>query len=285
MQLSFLGLGVMGYPMAGHLFRHGQTMTVYNRTPGKARRWVYEYGGQAAGSAAQAVADANIVLCCLGRDEDVRDVILSPRGALAEMRAGSLLIDHTTTSAGLARELAAACRARDVGFVDAPVSGGQVGAEAGTLTVMAGGQQADYQRASEVFSCYARCHRLLGPAGHGQLAKMVNQICLAGTLQGLSEALNFARVSGLDAEAVVDVIRQGAAQSWQMDNLASTMLLDKFDFGFAVEWMRKDLGYALSEADAHGCPLPVTAMVDEFYAQIETMGGKRWDTSSLIRRL
>ncbi len=283
--LAFLGLGVMGFPMAGHLQKQGHTVCVWNRTAEKAKRWVDAYGGVAADSAALAAADARVVLCCLGNDDDVRAVLEGPTGALSAMGRDTLLVDHTTTSANLAVELDAAARQRGVGFLDAPVSGGQAGAENGALTVMVGGEAAHFERATPLMENYARCVRHMGPAGSGQKTKMVNQICIAGVLQGLAEGLAFARAAGLDPAAVVDVISKGAAQSWQMENRHETMIAGEFDFGFAVEWMRKDLGFALAEARRNGTPLPLTSLVDEFYAEVEALGGKRWDTSSLIARL
>jgi 3-hydroxyisobutyrate dehydrogenase-like beta-hydroxyacid dehydrogenase len=284
-RVAFIGLGVMGGPMAGHLARAGHHVTVYNRTAAKAARWIERYGGAPGATPAEAAAEAAVVFVCVGNDDDVNAVTSGPRGALHGMRAGSVLVDHTTTSARLARGLAAAARARGVGFVDAPVSGGQGGAENGTLTVMCGGEPDDFQRAEALISCYARMVKRLGPAGAGQVAKMVNQICIAGLVEGLAEALHFARRAGLDPGAVVEVISKGAAQSWQMDNRHRTMLEGRFDFGFAVDWMRKDLAIVLDEARRNGAHLPVTALVDQLYAEVQAMGGGRWDTSSLIARL
>jgi len=284
-RVAFLGLGVMGFPMAGHLARGGHEVTVYNRTAGRAASWVAAAGGRSAPTPAAAARGADIVFACVGRDDDVRQVATGPDGAFGAMAPGALFVDHTTTSATLARELDAAARALGLGFVDAPVSGGQAGAEKGQLTIMCGGAEADFAAAAPVFACYAKMARRLGPAGAGQLAKMTNQICIAGLVQALAEGLAFAQAAGLDGKAVVDVISKGAAQSWQMENRHATMLEGEFDFGFAVEWMRKDLGIALDEARRNGAQLPVTALVDQFYAEIEKMGGRRWDTSSLIARL
>jgi 3-hydroxyisobutyrate dehydrogenase-like beta-hydroxyacid dehydrogenase len=283
--VAFIGLGVMGQPMAGHLARTGHDVTVFNRTRARAEQWVLRYGGRLAATPALAVEGAELVFCCVGNDEHVEQVLLGPEGALAAMGEGSILIDHTTSSAALARELSKRAFSRAIGFLDAPVSGGQVGAEQGTLTVMVGGRPEDFARAQPSFEAYARCARLLGPAGSGQLAKMVNQICIAGVLQGLSEGLHFAEQAGLEPAAVVEVLLQGAAQSWQMEQRHETMIRGEFDFGFAVEWMRKDLALALDEARHNGAKLPLTALVDQFYAVIEAMGGQRWDTSSLIQQL
>ena len=284
-KVAFLGLGVMGYPMAGHLARAGHHVTVYNRTPAKAARWVAEFGGLAAASPAEAARDADLVMMCVGNDDDVRAVAAGAEGALAAMRAGSALVDHTTASAHVARELHAAADAKGVGCLDAPVSGGQAGAESGKLTIMVGGDEAVFARAEPVLATYARAVTLMGPAGAGQLTKMVNQICVAGVVQGLAEGLNFALSAGLDAQRVLDVISKGAAQSWQMENRGKTMIADKFDFGFAVDWMRKDLAICLDEARANGAALPVIALLDQFYARIQARGGGRLDTSSLIRLL
>jgi len=285
-RIAFLGLGVMGAPMARHLAKSGHQVVVYNRTASKALAWVALNGHQAAPTPAEAANGADIVALCVGNDDDVREVVLGPTGALAAMAPGSILIDHTTASAGLARELSAACTERSVGFVDAPVSGGQAGAESGHLTVMCGCDDTEvFERAKVAIDSSAKSCVLLGPAGAGQLTKMVNQICIAGLLQGLAEGVNFARVAGLDVDQVVDVIGKGAAQSWQMDNRARTMAADEFEFGFAVEWMRKDLGIVLDEAARNGARLPVTALVDQFYKDVVARGGDRWDTSSLIRLL
>ena len=284
-RVAFLGLGVMGYPMAGHLARAGFDVTVYNRSAEKASRWVEQYGGQSAATPAAAATGAALVMMCVGNDDDVRSVAAGPDGALTTMTPGSILVDHTTASAGLARELAATTGAKGVRFLDAPVSGGQAGAENGKLTIMVGGEKGAFDEAQPVLAHYARAVTLLGGPGSGQLAKMVNQICLAGLLQGLSEAINFASRAGLDVEQVLDVLGKGAAQSWQMENRGKTMVAGKFDFGFAVDWMRKDLGICLTEARDNGASLPVTAVVDQFYAQLQARGGGRLDTSSLIQLL
>ena len=284
-KLAFLGLGVMGFPMAGHLARAGHSVVVYNRTPAKAAQWVEKYGGSAAPTPAAAAADATLVMMCVGNDDDVRAVALGSGGAVAAMRAGSVLVDHTTASASVAREVYAAAKARGVGFLDAPVSGGQAGAENGKLTIMVGGEAEVFARAEGVLAHYARAVTLMGGPGAGQLTKMVNQICIAGLVQALSEGINFARKAGLDVERVLDVIGKGAAQSWQMDNRGKTMAADKFDFGFAVDWMRKDLAICAAEARSNGAALPVTALVDQFYSRIQAQGGGRWDTSSLLRLL
>jgi 3-hydroxyisobutyrate dehydrogenase len=284
-RIAFIGLGVMGGPMAGHLQRAGHRVTVCNRSAGKAERWAATYGGRRAASAAEAAEGAGVVVACVGTDDDVRAVTTGAGGAFASMAPGTVFVDHTTTSAGLARELAAAAAERGLAFLDAPVSGGQAGAEAGTLTVMAGGDESAFARVRPVLECYARSMRRLGPSGAGQRTKRVNQICIAGRLQGLAEGLHFAAAAGLDREAVVAVISKGAAQSWQMDHRAATMLAGDYDFGFAVDWMRKDLGFVLAEADRAGVDLPVTALVDGFYADVQALGGGRWDTSSLLARL
>jgi len=283
--VAYIGLGVMGAPMARHLAAAGHQMTVYNRTQSTADAWVAANGGRSASSPRLAAEDADVVLMCVGNDDDVRSVVFGDTGALAGMSAGSVLVDHTTASAGLARELAVASAATGVGFVDAPVSGGQAGAEQGTLTVMCGGEESAFRLVEPVIGAYSRSCRLLGPAGSGQLTKMVNQICIAGLVQALAEGVNFAERAGLDVDAVIDVISKGAAQSWQMDNRARTMAAGSFDFGFAVEWMRKDLGICLDEADRNGARLPVTALVNQFYAQVVERGGRRWDTSSLVHLL
>jgi 3-hydroxyisobutyrate dehydrogenase len=284
-RVAFLGLGVMGYPMAGHLAGKGHEVTVYNRTASRAEAWVKQHGNRAAGTPAAAAEGAEIVFACVGNDDDLRAVATGPDGAFGALGAGSVFVDHTTASAAVARELAEAAAARGAGFVDAPVSGGQAGAENGVLTVMCGGEAEAFARVEPVIAAYARACRLMGPAGAGQLAKMVNQICIAGLVQGLSEGLAFAEKAGLDGEAVLDVIGKGAAGSWQMENRGKTMLADKFDFGFAVDWMRKDLGICLAEADRNGAALPATALIDQFYKDVQGMGGGRWDTSSLIKRL
>ncbi|MDR6984071.1 2-hydroxy-3-oxopropionate reductase [Rheinheimera pacifica] len=283
--VAFIGLGVMGYPMAGYLQQKGYQVTVYNRTAAKAEKWAAQYGGAYADTPAKAAQGAALVFMCVGNDNDVRSVVYGGQGVLAGMAAGSVLVDHTTASANLARELAQAAKQQGIGFLDAPVSGGQAGAENGVLTVMTGGESDDFAKAEAAIQCYSRCVKLLGPAGSGQLAKMVNQICIAGVVQGLAEALNFAQNAGLDAAAVVEVISQGAASSWQMQNRSLTMLDGKYDFGFAVDWMRKDLGIALTEARENGSHLPLTALVDQFYSEVQQMGGSRWDTSSLLARL
>ncbi|MCS6997514.1 MAG: NAD(P)-dependent oxidoreductase [Casimicrobiaceae bacterium] len=285
MKLAFLGLGVMGFPMAGHLQRAGHAVTVYNRTREKAERWVSTYGGERADTPSAAARGAEVVLMCVGNDDDVRSVVYGEQGALAAMAPGSVLVDHTTASAELARELAAACRAKGVGFVDAPVSGGQAGAEKGQLSIMCGGSEADFQKAESVLAVYAKACVRMGEVGAGQLTKMVNQIAIAGLLQGLAEAIAFAQKAGLDVERVLSVISKGAAQSWQMENRGTTMAAGQFNFGFAVDWMRKDLSICLAEARRNGARLPVTALVDQFYADVQAAGGGRWDTSSLITRL
>ncbi|HEX6994605.1 MAG TPA: NAD(P)-dependent oxidoreductase [Gammaproteobacteria bacterium] len=285
MKVAFLGLGVMGYPMAGWLSKAGHDVTVYNRTRQKAERWTSEHRGRLADSPAQAADGADLVFTCVGDDPDVREVVLGPDGVLAGMKKGAVFVDHTTASAGLAREIAAAGGERGVACLDAPVSGGQAGAEQGKLTVMVGGEPEAFARAEPVIRAYAHNVRLIGPAGAGQLTKMVNQIAIAGVVQGLAEALNFAKQAGLDVPAVIDVISKGAAQSWQMENRWQTMIEGRFDFGFAVEWMRKDLRICLDEARRNGAELPVAALVDQFYADVVQMGGRRWDTSSLIARL
>jgi 3-hydroxyisobutyrate dehydrogenase-like beta-hydroxyacid dehydrogenase len=285
-RIGFVGLGAMGGPMAGHLAAAGHQITVYNRTRSKADMWVREHGNRSAARPADVADGAELVMLCVGNDDDVRAVTSGDDGVLGTMAAGTVLVDHTTTSAILARELAAACGEREIGFVDAPVSGGQAGAENGTLTVMCGADsEADFETARGVIDAYAvQCARM-GPAGAGQLTKMVNQICIAGVVQGLAEAVDFAQRAGLDTAQVFDVIGKGAAQSWQMDNRSSTMAAGEFDFGFAVEWMRKDLGFCLDEAERIGARLPVAALVDQFYAQVVQRGGKRWDTSSLVQLL
>jgi 3-hydroxyisobutyrate dehydrogenase len=285
-KVAFIGLGVMGFPMARHVaVKGGHDVTVYNRTAAKAEAWVAAHGGRAAPTPAAAAAGADFVFSCVGNDQDLRSVTLGADGAFGAMKPDAVFIDNTTASADIARELAAAATARGFGFLDAPVSGGQSGAENGVLTVMVGGAAADYAKAEPVIATFARMVKHLGPSGAGQLTKMVNQICIAGLVQGLSEGLHFARKAGLDIEAVVDTISKGAAQSWQMENRSKTMNVGKFDYGFAVDWMRKDLGICLSEAKTNGARLPVTALVDQFYAEVQAMGGGRWDTSSLIKRL
>jgi len=283
--VAFLGLGVMGHPMAGHLARAGHKVTVYNRTAAKAAAWVKEYGGASAATPKAAVAGADLVFACVGNDDDLRAVTTGPDGAFAGMKPGAIFVDHTTASAEVARELDAAARALGLRFIDAPVSGGNLGAINGALTVMCGGDAAAFAKAQPVAMAFAKAVTLLGESGAGQLAKMVNQICIAGLVQGLAEAIAFGQKAGLDMKAVLGVIGKGAAQSWQMDNRGPTMIDGKFDFGFAVDWMRKDLGLVLDEAKRNGARLPVTALVDQFYADVQAGGGQRWDTSSLITRL
>jgi 3-hydroxyisobutyrate dehydrogenase len=284
-KVAFLGLGVMGYPMAGHLVAKGHSVTVYNRTAAKAEAWVAQYGGKAASTPRAAAQGAEIVFCCVGNDDDLRSVVLGESGAFAGMEPGCIFVDHTTASAEVARELAAVAEELGLSFVDAPVSGGQAGAENGVLTVMCGGAPEVYAMAEPVIVSYARACRLMGPVGSGQLVKMVNQICIAGLVQGLSEGVHFAQKAGLDVEALLEVISKGAAGSWQMENRGKTMNAGKFDYGFAVDWMRKDLGIVLSEAQRNGASLPVTALVDQFYGDVQKAGGGRWDTSSLLTRL
>ncbi len=284
-RVAFIGLGVMGYPMAGHLAAKGHDVTVYNRTASRAEAWVRSHGNAWAPTPAAAAEGAEIVFSCVGNDDDLRSVTTAPGGAFDGLGKGAVFVDHTTASAAVARELAEAVAASGAAFIDAPVSGGQAGAENGVLTVMCGGDPAAYARAEPVIAAYARACRLMGETGAGQLTKMVNQICIAGLLQGLSEGLAFARKAGLDGQAVLDVISKGAAGSWQMENRGPTMLADKFDFGFAVDWMRKDLGICLDEAERNRAALPATALIDQFYKDVQQMGGGRWDTSSLIRRL
>jgi len=286
-KVSFLGLGVMGYPMAGHLLKKGgHEVTVYNRSAAKAAQWVKEYGGKHAGTPREAAKDCDFVMMCVGNDDDLRSVVYGDNGALAGLKKGAVLVDHTTASAIIARELHARCKAMGIGFVDAPVSGGQAGAVNGQLGIMCGGEAADFDRAKPVLDVYAKSCALIGAPGAGQLTKMVNQIAIAGLLHGLSEALNFGRKAGLDIEKVISVISKGAAQSWQMENRWKQMNEVKFDgFGFAVDWMRKDLGICLEEAKKNGARLPVTALVDQFYAQVQARGGARWDTCSLMHLL
>src|SRR5471032_2680007 len=283
MKTAFIGLGVMGYPMAGHLKKGGHDVTVYNRNPAKAAQWKAEYGGETAPTPAEAAKDKDIVFC-VGRDSDLREVTLGANCAFGAMKKGALFVDHTTASAGIARELAAEAEKRGFDFVDAPVSGGQAGAVNGKLGIMCGGTEAGYAKAEAVMAVYTKLAKRLGPAGSGQLTKMANQICIAGTVQGMSEAYSLMRAAGLDIEAVTEVISKGAAQSWQMENRIKTMAAGEYNNGFAVEWMRKDLGIALEEARKQGVSLPVTALVDQFYAEVENLGGKRWDTSSLFVR-
>ncbi|MCK6451963.1 MAG: NAD(P)-dependent oxidoreductase [Alphaproteobacteria bacterium] len=282
---AFLGLGVMGFPMAGHLAKAGHKVTVYNRTPAKAQDWVKKHGGTAQPTPAKAVAGCDIVFSCVGNDDDLRSVVLGSDGAFAGMRKGAILVDHTTASAEVARELEAEAKRKGLGFLDAPVSGGQAGAENGQLTIMVGGDAATYASAEPAMKVYAKACTHMGPAGAGQLTKMVNQICIAGLVQGLSEAVNFAMKAGLDTDKVLATISKGAAQSWQMENRWKTMAQGKFDFGFAVDWMRKDLGICLAEAKRNRARLPATALIDQFYAQVQARGGNRWDTSSLIHLL
>jgi 3-hydroxyisobutyrate dehydrogenase len=283
---AWIGLGVMGFPMAGHIAtKTSQHLTVYNRSPAKAQDWVKRFGGATAATPRTVAEGADIVLACVGNDDDLRQVTLGTDGAFQNMKPGSLFIDHTTASADVARELSAEASKRGIGFVDAPVSGGQAGAENGLLTVMCGGNQADYARAEPTIVNYARMCKLLGPSGSGQLAKMCNQIAIAGVVQGLAECVQFGMNAGLNMENVIEVISKGAAGSWQMENRHKTMIADKFDFGFAVDWMRKDLGICINEARRNGSHLPVTALVDQFYSEVQAMGGKRWDTSSLVARL
>jgi len=285
MKAAFIGLGVMGYPMAAYLAAREHTVVVYNRTTSKAQQWCEQHGGTLAETPAGAAHGAEIVFCCVGNDDDVRDVTTGPDGALSTMGAGSILVDHTTASATLARELHATALSQGVGFLDAPLSGGQAGAENGRLTIMVGGDEEIFERAMSVMECYAKAITLIGSSGAGQLAKMVNQICIAGVVQGLSEGLHFAMQAGLDPEKVISAISRGAAQSWQMENRWRTMVDGEFEFGFAVDWMRKDLGIALEEAQANGAILELTELVDRFYAEVQELGGNRWDTSSLITRL
>jgi 3-hydroxyisobutyrate dehydrogenase len=284
-RVAFLGLGVMGHPMAGHLARAGHAVTVYNRTAAKAQAWAAEHGGRHAPTPREAAANAEFVFACVGNDDDLRAVTTGTDGAFAGMAAGAVFVDHTTASAEVARELHAAAKARGLHFVDAPVSGGQAGAVNGALTVMCGGDAAPFDAMKPVALSFARAVTRIGDSGAGQLAKMVNQVAIAGLVQGLAEAIAFGQRAGLDMPLVLDVIGKGAAQSWQMDNRGKTMVEDRFDFGFAVDWMRKDLGLVLDEARHNGAQLPVTALVDQFYAEIQALGGRRWDTSSLIRRL
>ncbi len=283
--IGFIGLGVMGYPMAGHLVKAGHDVTVYNRTTSKAEAWVKEHGGALQKTPAAAADGADVVCACVGNDDDLRGVAYGDDGILAGMKAGAVFVDHTTASADVAREVDAAAREKGLGFLDAPVSGGEAGAQNGALTVMVGGDGPSFDKAEPVMQSYARAVTLLGPAGAGQLTKMVNQICIAGLVQALAEGVNFATRAGLDANLVIDVISKGAAQSWQMENRAKTMIEDKFEFGFAVDWMRKDLGICLDESRRNGARLPVAALVDQFYATVQERGGNRWDTSSLLRLL
>ena len=284
-KVAFIGLGTMGYPMAGHLQKAGHEVTVFNRTSEKAQSWVDTYGGSSAATPGAAAAGAEMVFVCVGNDQDLYSVTTAEGGAISGMAAGAVLVDHTTASAEAARTLAAACSEAGLSFLDAPVSGGQAGAENGVLSIMIGGDESVYQRVSPVIDAYAKSHNLLGAVGSGQLAKMMNQICIAGLVQGLSEAIHFGQKSGMDVAAVIDVIQHGAAGSWQMVNRHKTMIDDHYDHGFAVDWMRKDLGIVLDEARSNGAQLPVTALVDQFYADVQAIGGNRWDTSSLLKRL
>ena len=285
-KVAFIGLGVMGYPMAGHLrVKGGHEVTVYNRTAAKAQAWAAQFGGRAVATPREAALGQDVVFACVGNDDDLRQVTIGPEGAFAGMAAGAIFVDHTTASADVARELHAAATAAGFGFIDAPVSGGQAGAENGVLTVMCGGDAPVYAKAEPVIAAFARACRLMGPSGAGQLTKMVNQICIGGLVQALAEGVHFAQAAGLDVEAVIEVISKGAAQSWQMENRYRTMNEGKFDFGFAVDWMRKDLSICLEEARRNGAQLPVTALVDQFYAEVQKLGGARWDTSSLLARL
>ena len=285
-KIAWIGLGVMGFPMAGHIrTKGGYDVTVYNRTAAKADEWVAKFGGRTAATPADAARDADVVFSCVGNDNDLRAVTIGPGGAFETLKSGAVFIDNTTASADVARELYAAARGKNAGFLDAPVSGGQAGAENGALTVMVGGDAEVYAKAGPIIAHYAKASKLLGPAGSGQLTKMVNQICIAGLVQGLAEGIHFAQKSGLDVAAVIDTISKGAAQSWQMDNRWKAMNEGKFDFGFAVDWMRKDLSICLDEARRNGAHLPAVALVDQFYSEVQKMGGKRWDTSSLIARL
>ena len=284
-KVSFIGLGVMGYPMAGHLVANGNKVRVYNRTASRAEQWTSEHEGIACPTPASAATGSDVVFCCVGNDDDLRDVTLGDSGAFAGMNPGSVFVDHTTSSAHVARELGTEAAKLGIEYVDAPVSGGQAGAQSGQLTVMIGGKEAVVERVAPLIDCFARMQARLGDIGSGQLTKMVNQICIAGAVQGLAEALHFADQAGLDASKVIDVISKGAAQSWQMDNRAKTMIDGKFDYGFAVDWMRKDLGYVLEEARRNGSHLPVAALVDQFYSQVQALGGGRWDTSSLLEPL
>lgn len=285
MQVAFIGLGVMGYPMAGHLAKTGHDVTVFNRTASKAANWCEQFNGQSAATPAEAASDAEFVFCCVGNDDDVRQVILGDDGVLSGISPGSILVDHTTASATIAREIHGLAAELSVGFLDAPVSGGQAGAENGQLTVMVGGDATIFERGLPVINSFAKAITHIGPSGAGQLAKMVNQICIAGVVQGLSEGLHFAKRAGLDPAVVIESISRGAAQSWQMENRWQTMVKNEFEFGFAVDWMRKDLSIAVEESQRNGATLEITELVDRFYAEIQDMGGRRWDTSSLIARL
>ncbi len=284
-KIAFIGLGVMGYPMAGHLKKAGFNVTVFNRTPAKAQQWLEQYGGQSAVTPALAVEGADVIFTCVGNDDDLRQVLMGTGGVIEGIKPHAIVVDHTTTSADIARDMSQQFAVKNCGFIDAPVSGGQAGAENARLTIMCGGEQATFEKVQAVMKSYAVSIKLLGESGCGQLTKMVNQICIAGLIQGLSEGLHFARSAGLDIDSVVDVISKGAAQSWQMDNRASTMKAGEYEHGFAVDWMRKDLAYALQQARNNGSHLPVTALVDQFYGEVQALGGERWDTSSLLARL
>ena len=283
-KVSFIGLGVMGYPMAGYISKAGHNVTVYNRTKSKAEKWINDYKGQLAETPKDAAKDADFVFTCVGNDKDLEEVTIGKNGLYKSVKKGAVYIDNTTASANIARKLYASAKAHGFGFLDAPVSGGQAGAENGALTVMVGGDEADFKRAEPIIDCYSKKIKLLGPAGNGQLCKMVNQICIAGLVQGLSEAINFGINAKLNMHDVIEVISKGAAQSWQMENRHKTMIEDKFDYGFAVDWMRKDLKIAMDEAKKNNSPLPITKIIDEYYAEVQKIGGNRWDTSSLIKR-
>jgi len=283
-KVSFIGLGVMGYPMAGYISKAGHNVTVYNRTKSKAEKWMKQYKGEIANTPEDAAKDSDFVFTCVGNDDDLREVAMGKKGIFNSIKKGAIYIDNTTASAKIARELHKNAKTHGFGFLDAPVSGGQAGAENGALTVMVGGDKNDFDKAEKIIACYSKKVKLLGPSGSGQLAKMVNQICIAGLVQGLSEAINFGVNAELKMEDVIEVISKGAAQSWQMENRHKTMLDDKFDFGFAVDWMRKDLKIAIDEAKKNNSPLPITKIIDGYYEEIQKMGGNRWDTSSLIKR-
>ncbi len=283
-KVSFIGLGVMGYPMAGYISKAGHDVTVYNRTKSKAEKWIKEYKGKSADTPMDAAKDSDFIFTCVGNDNDLREVTLGDRGLFKTAKKSSVYIDNTTASANIARELYKEAKTKEFDFLDAPISGGQAGAEGGTLTVMVGGDEIAYKKAEPIIDCYSKKIKLLGPSGSGQLTKMVNQICIAGVVQGLSEAINFGMNAGLNMIDVIEVISKGAAQSWQMENRHKTMIEDKFDYGFAVDWMRKDLKIAMDEAKKNNSPLPITKIIDEYYAEVQKMGGQRWDTSSLIKR-
>ena len=282
--VAFIGLGVMGYPMAGYISKAGHNVTVYNRTKSKAEKWIKDYKGQLAETPKDAAKDADFVFTCVGNDKDLEEVTIGKNGLYNSIKKGSVYIDNTTASANIARKLYASAKAHGFGFLDAPVSGGQAGAENGALTVMVGGDESDFKKAEPIIDCYSKKIKLLGPAGNGQLCKMVNQICIAGLVQGLSEAINFGLNAKLNMHDVIEVISKGAAQSWQMENRHKTMIEDKFDYGFAVDWMRKDLKIAMEEAKKNNSPLPITKLIDEYYGEVQKLGGNRWDTSSLIKR-